>query len=1011
MEILIELFIHAFRHIYSQDIICEKVFYNDIKKDLLSKIVYAYNSNIDEVEIEQKLSYLQDFVDFQKHEEVGHKLKRRNMDIFYLVEIFSRQVLLYTHGEVICHFEQLQNWRQVTSKIGEDLFVAAMYAYEDYKRGSDRESFLGRNMIGHNDIWLNKILNRGISENHFHLFVSTPYFDLSWISLMNNTNDSRFTKGMDEINKEMRTPGMVYQKNYNQLSLVEMHMQAVLIRLYLFSILTEKRIELRRYSISWSKLWKIVYKMEKVEQIFLKASQRNEVKYLDRHCPIFCKLGNEAMKLLYKKRVCLKEVQSIFEESSFVEGIVKLDETKRKKLMEELLREELYEYELSLERCHWIFREQEGEIFEKEWVEQTENAVMYYLKHPSELATQKTLIQNIINGILYSNPIYQKDYALCAVGHTTDQGVDAITMCGERWFLYTMMRERKRKSKKLSLRHYNLFYAYLCIKESFRKELILSNDRSGFRNFQQYQKRKSWFTTTYTDADLARLAVYNSFYKQPIQSLEIRVMPGDTCLENIKMIQRYNNEIRNIKEMDGNENYYYVFHFRKKADEIEDGSIIVPIKYRHYAVRKLVKRQTYAMIHMREIAPETARWLRGIDACSDENVCRPEVFATAFRTLQSHTAYKRSGLYGIDTSRRIPQLHATYHVGEVFADILDGLRAIDEAIRFLSLDYGSRLGHANALGLDVGDWYKQRNYEIIIRKQDYLDNIVWLYHRLTRYRIACQEGLKEYLEKEFQHYFREIYGKVLDSNYIESVWKEACEYDKENYGQISQKGVSSLNFDIHNYYYSWKLRGDNPELYSCGYYKKIQNTISLWDFCSVYEKSTKTTKKRYIIESALLYHYYHYHRLVREYGNEPIMVEIPRDMVQVIAEVQKKLQEEIAYRGIAIEVNPSSNVMISSFKTYDRHPILRFYNKGLTQNPDELNDCAQINVSINTDDSGVFSTCLINEYALLASSLLQKRDENGRSIYKQEFICEWIDNIRQMGNEQSFLYDDTENLN
>ena len=118
--------------------------------------------------------------------------------------------------------------------------------------------------------------------------------------------------------------------------------------------------------------------------------------------------------------------------------------------------------------------------------------------------------------------------------------------------------------------------------------------------------------------------------------------------------------------------------------------------------------------------------------------------------------------------------------------------------------------------------------------------------------------------------------------------------------------------------------------------------------------------------------------------------------------IQKALQREIAKRGIAIETNPSSNFLIGTFRQYEKHPIFQFYNKGLVNNPDLLSDCPQISVSINTDDQGVFSTSLENEYALLASALEFATDKNGILLYHEADIYDWLDRVRIMGNEQSF---------
>ena len=61
-----------------------------------------------------------------------------------------------------------------------------------------------------------------------------------------------------------------------------------------------------------------------------------------------------------------------------------------------------------------------------------------------------------------------------------------------------------------------------------------------------------------------------------------------------------------------------------------------------------------------------------------------------------------------------------------------------------------------------------------------------------------------------------------------------------------------------------------------------------------------------------------------------------------------------------------------------------------------------MNVSINTDDGGVFATRLENEYAMVACSLENELDENGKPKYKKEFIYTWLDNIREMGLRQVF---------
>ena len=127
-------------------------------------------------------------------------------------------------------------------------------------------------------------------------------------------------------------------------------------------------------------------------------------------------------------------------------------------------------------------------------------------------------------------------------------------------------------------------------------------------------------------------------------------------------------------------------------------------------------------------------------------------------------------------------------------------------------------------------------------------------------------------------------------------------------------------------------------------------------------------------------------------------------IIEAIKKVRKAMQKEIARLGIGIETNPSSNYLIGNFRRYDKHPIVQWYNAGLTYDKEELDDCPQLQVSVNTDDQGVFSTSLENEYAYLAIALEKCKDESGNCKYPRSFVLEWLDSVRKMGISQSFKY-------
>lgn len=68
----------------------------------------------------------------------------------------------------------------------------------------------------------------------------------------------------------------------------------------------------------------------------------------------------------------------------------------------------------------------------------------------------------------------------------------------------------------------------------------------------------------------------------------------------------------------------------------------------------------------------------------------------------------------------------------------------------------------------------------------------------------------------------------------------------------------------------------------------------------------------------------------------------------------------------------------------------------------EIQEVPQIQVSINTDDQGVFATYIENEYAYLALALEKMKDPEGNPRFSRTLIYEWLDNVRKMGLVQSF---------
>lgn len=154
---------------------------------------------------------------------------------------------------------------------------------------------------------------------------------------------------------------------------------------------------------------------------------------------------------------------------------------------------------------------------------------------------------------------------------------------------------------------------------------------------------------------------------------------------------------------------------------------------------------------------------------------------------------------------------------------------------------------------------------------------------------------------------------------------------------------------------------------------------------------------------SILYYYYHFNRFVYKDGRQKIEKYMPDCYVDGAVKLQKAMQSFIGRNGIGIECNPSSNLKISTMDNYAEHPIVQLFNKDLEKDPQKLQECLQLFVSINTDDKGVFYTSLENEYALMACALEKVKDKQGNYTYNRQMIYQWLDNIRKMGLQQSFL--------
>lgn len=1009
----LEVILHLlYKRVPAQQVISGKLKYNSFDKEEFLRLVSSYIFYYSENEASNLLNYYTDI--FRENARTEGRWISDDLNVFEALFYCANQFLVIRHNEVVCRYPLLLEWRKVTLELGEDIVVAAFLARSFSYKEAVNGGFLWKRVIGHNNLQLEAIIKKGLSENHFHLNGSAPIFQISWISLMNNISNSKFSRNLAEYDKDRRYANVAYTSGYQELPFYYRAVQAALIRLLLYGRLTGRHFKfgeyyedvknihpyLRRQVFCYREEMDILYFTTEME-----AAIDEYMSKIPRKVHAFGDVIHKVSRIMLVNEKAYNDFwrDNCGQERMLKGGLGRYQLTNGQiekclkacagldisgvylRLLEEIPRVELEEVRGLFCDLNFFYQ-----MWDQRTLENVQSALIYPYE---ELQFQIDQLQSVIDSFRLSDVSqptweYPMDYALEGL-YTDMQKEEYVNsvVSGERWLMYMMFRKLYRKEGVRS-EYYNLFYAYLLIKESIRSELVQSNCNVGFRNFQRYEQRKGDFLadSIYRSAFI-RSAVSESLLTKGLKRLEVRMSPWDNVEKNYQMIQETDALLdpENCKK----DRFFYTLHFIKGVDDTEDS--MVGYYCRHKNRRQLIQEQARAIVGLREKYPYVGRRILGIDAAANEIGCRPEVFAVAFRYLQAH----RGDYMTINGIYKLPQLRATYHVGEDFLDLADGLRAIEEAIQFLGLESGDRLGHALALGVNVREWYSSKNYRIALPLQDYLDNIVWIYHKLLQFNIEGFEILKDRILGEFVQLFYELYTSNVTSGELRCI----AERSGRNETGLSQDGRT----DIFNYYYAWQLRGDDPELYEFGFFDESKYLQRIQEF-RVNENFPENYSIRYSSEAPLIYYLYHYNRNVREKGRRTKETIVSKMYARAVAEIQRAIQAEIAHRGIAIETNPSSNYMIGTFRKYEKHPIIQFYNKDLVRERDEMQECSQISVSVNTDDQGVFNTSLENEYALLACALEFVTDENDRPVYDKVDIYKWLDQIRIMGNEQSFGY-------
>ena len=557
-----------------------------------------------------------------------------------------------------------------------------------------------------------------------------------------------------------------------------------------------------------------------------------------------------------------------------------------------------------------------------------------------------------------------------------------------------------------------LYYLYLLIRHHFNKEFVQANNKTGFQNFKEYNDRKSELVRgTDYDRMAVNIAIQGNILENYLDQLEVRVKPENSPDEfrrninwgdsnayyrssRIKLFDRvfpYGVEEQSQRMYgDGTENYFYVLHFIKNRNPTwfsKDGNRIdIETKYgkrkysvvrqcREFEAREEYRIQAETLKEMRDRNDEVCRRIFGIDAASNEVNFRPENFGTVFRYLSSSKISQ-----DVPWKRKIPDLRKTYHVGEDFYDVVDGLRAIDEAILYLELSQGDRIGHAVALGIDVEKWY-ERHQTISIPKQNLLDNLAWIRYMMRECRIDVPAYYSDYLKSHFDKLYIELYEEPAP-------------------GLLA-------------YMEAWKLRGDDPKCYSSNSPDKDNLMgFSAWDKACIRDKklyreilksqesidreNTRNNSRKVNLVYKI-YHRYHFDEELKRRASERIEFKFEKEYVEIVKKIQLQMRSYITERGIAVESCPTSNFLITNLDEFREIPTFQLFPLR-----ESHNDFRRLNVCINTDDQGVFYTSLVKEYTRLMAAMWKEQGEDGMRVHSDDKILIWIKRLMDYSKQLCF---------
>ncbi|HYV15929.1 MAG TPA: hypothetical protein VE972_07905 [Conexibacter sp.] len=302
----------------------------------------------------------------------------------------------------------------------------------------------------------------------------------------------------------------------------------------------------------------------------------------------------------------------------------------------------------------------------------------------------------------------------------------------------------------------------------------------------------------------------------------------------------------------------------------------------------------------------------GLDGAGDENSLPSWCIAQLFREF----AGRIRGAPAVECAG-LPALSYRIHAGESYGSPVQGLRRIHEAITHV-IPSGAvpRIGHG--LVLANPNW-GMRCTTRPMRRDEAFDDLVWAWH-LLRERGGSADGrrLAQVLAEVIVDVGRELYPALEDE-------LQPDDYFRAYEARFQPKALEQLGLL-------------EPAIASRTSGRSLRTTVNA---------------PANDVTSRLLYRYLTDTTLSTELA-EPLVE--PVRLRQVYYQLRGSIVDLVRERGAVIESCPTSNLVIDGIEGYGDHPLFTLARE-------------QVGCTINTDDPGIFSTSILDEYALMWEAL------------------------------------------